>query len=347
MSYSDSNEITKISVIIPCRNEFDYIDLFLQSLLKQDFCHLKYEILIADGSSDDGTREVLDRLSVEHPEIVIIDNPEKIVSAGLNRAIKMASGDIIIRMDVHTEYDLDYVACCLNTLLKSGADNVGGPARTRAMSFIQKANALAYHSPFSVGGARFHNAEYEGWVDTVTYGCWRKDTLVHVGLFDEELVCNQDDELNLRLIRSGGKIWQSPSIRSWYYPRATLLSLFKQYRQYGYWKVRVIQKHKLPASIRHLVPGGFIALLLLLILFSLAFSWARLALAGLLGLYLCANLGASLITCRLPKNWRYLPAMPFVFFAYHFGYGWGFLRGVIDFMLLKKSGRNKFRKLTR
>jgi hypothetical protein len=95
------------------------------------------------------------------------------------------------------------------------------------------------------------------------------------------------------------------------------------------------------------VPGGFIALLLLLILFSLAFSWARLALAGLLGLYLCANLGASLITCRLPKNWRYLPAMPFVFFAYHFGYGWGFLRGVIDFMLLKKSGRNKFRKLTR
>jgi hypothetical protein len=202
---------------------------------------------------------------------------------------------------------------------------------------LQSAIALAFHSPFSSGGAGSHQISHEGPVDSVYLGCWRKETLFRLGLFDEELVRNQDDELNLRLIRAGGKIWQSPVIRSWYYPRASLRALFKQYMQYGYWKVRVIQKHRLPASIRHLVPGGFIASLLIFGVLGLYFPWGRLLVAGMLCIYFCVNLCVSLFTCGRPINWKYLPIMPLVFSAYHFGYGWGFLRGVIDFLLLRKS----------
>lgn len=336
-----------ITIIVPCRNEKSHIEAAVSSMLNQESVAGGFEIVIADGGSDDGTREILDRMSAGEPRLRIIDNPEQIVSTGLNAAIRAALGEIVVRMDTHTEYAPDYVACCFNALVKTGAQNVGGPARTRARTFIQCANALAYHSPFSVGGAHFHDPAYEGWVDTVTYGCWHKETLFRLGLFDEELVRNQDDEFNLRLIRSGGGIWQSPSIRSWYYPRSSLLALFKQYMQYGYWKVRVIQKHRLAASIRHLVPGGFVGLLLVLCLLSLGVLSARLALLVLLVVYLIANSGASLITCRMPKNWKYLPIMPIVFANYHFGYGWGFLRGVIDFLLLKKCGNKVFVKLTR
>src|SRR5262249_47183273 len=145
---------------------------------------------------------------------------------------------------------------------ETGADNVGGAMRTRASGFVQEAISLAFHSPFSVGGARFHNVEYQGYVDTVPYGCWRKSKLLDLGLFDEELVRNQDDELNLKIIRRGGKIWQSSLIQSWYQPRTSLWALFCQQAQYGYWKVRVIQKHKLPASWRHVVPAASLASLI-------------------------------------------------------------------------------------
>ena len=229
----------------------------------------------------------------------------------------------------------------------SGADNIGGPWQAKGHDFLQLAIALAFQSPFSSGGAGSHRIDYEGPVDAVYLGCWRKETLLKLGLFDEDLVRNQDDELNLRLIRSGGKIWQSPSIRSWYCPRSSLPALFSQYMQYGYWKVRVIQKHRLPASIRHLVPGGFVMSLLVLTLAAPWFRWGWVMPVALLGLYLCANLTASLITCRRTENWKFLPVMPLVFAAYHFGYGWGFLRGVIDFIVLRQGGRPALGKLTR
>ena len=215
-----------------------------------------------------------------------------------------------------------------------------GRHERRRMRLRAKAVAAAYHSPFSVGGARFHDVNYEGWVDTVTYGCWRRKAFEKFGYFDEELVRNQDDEHNLRIIRGGGKIYQSPKIRSWYRPRGSLTALFKQYMQYGYWKVRVIQKHKLPASWRHLVPGGFVftlILLCLLTLFGLVLSLLdattdhgllttdllRLPgglLVGLLALYGLSAVCASVLTAA-KSEWKLLPILPAVFACYHFGYG--------------------------
>ncbi len=248
----------KLTVIIPCRNEADCIEDCLQSVVTQKSPGREVEVIVADGMSDDGTREILEQFAGQHAGMRIVDNPRRIASTGLNAAIALATGDIIVRLDAHTEYAPDYLQQCRVVLQQTGADNVGGPARTRPRTFWERAIAAAYHSGFAAGGARFHNEDYEGYVDTVTYGCWRKATFDRFGLFDEELVRNQDDEHNLRIIRGGGKVWQSPRIRSYYRPRGSLAALFQQYSQYGYWKVRVIRKHRLPASPRHLVPGAFV-----------------------------------------------------------------------------------------
>jgi succinoglycan biosynthesis protein ExoA len=169
---------------------------------------------------------------------------------------------------------------------------------------------------------------------------------VRLGLFDESLVRNQDDEFNLRLTRSGGKIWHSPRIKSCYYPRVSLTALLQQYTQYGYWKVRVIQKHKIPASVRHVIPGSF---LFFLLLFGFAAPWSHLALwsaFGLAGAYLTANLLASVITAAR-KDWRLFPLLPIVFACYHLGYGYGFLRGVVDFVVFRRQPREVYTRLNR
>ena len=200
-----------------CRNEKRHIRQFLDSLLAQDMSGMTWEAIIADGMSDDGTREILQEYGARHPQLRTIDNPRRVVSPGLNAAIRAARGAIVIRMDAHTCYAPDYCRRCVAELERTGADNVGGPARTRAQGTRARAFAAAYHSPFSTG-ARFHDETYEGWIDTVPYGCWRKETLERLGLFDESLVRNQDDELNLRLDpgaagRSGKVRISSPGIR--------------------------------------------------------------------------------------------------------------------------------------
>jgi succinoglycan biosynthesis protein ExoA len=328
--------VTGVSVIVPCRNEGGHIAAFLDSLLAQDARGLDLEILVADGASDDGTREALDACSRQDARVRVLDNPGRIVSIGLNAAIQAARGDIVVRMDCHTEFAPDYVRTCVEILQSTGADNVGGPARTMARGVRQRAVAAAYRSRFSTGGARFHDETYEGWVDTVTYGCWRRQTLLQLGLFDESLVRNQDDELNLRIVRAGGRIWQSPRIVSWYHPRATLRGLFRQYFQYGFWKIPVIRKHRLPASWRHLVPGLFVlgnAALLLGGALALAAGWTAggTALLGAwllaAGAYAAVLLVASWGAAR-SNGWDLFPLLPAVFAVYHIAYGLGFLSGL-------------------
>jgi succinoglycan biosynthesis protein ExoA len=326
-----------ISIVAACRNEAAHIGPFLESLLAQDLRGLEWEAIIADGMSEDGTRAVLEECAAGHPELRVIANPGRIVSTGLNAAIRAARGDVILRMDAHTRYATDYCRRCVETLLRTGADNVGGPARTDARGIRASAIAAAYHSPFSTGGARFHDLNYEGWVDTVPYGCWRKDTLFRLGLFDETLIRNQDDELNLRLVRSGGRIWQNPEIVSWYSPRASLSGLCGQYFQYGFWKVAVIRKHRLPASWRHVVPVVFVLGNVMLILAMAASAgwladWfgtvATLWLAAA-STYMGAIVIASVAIART-HDWRILPHLPLVFATYHFAYGLGFLFNLVS-----------------
>lgn len=330
-----------ITVISACRNEAPHIREFLDSLLAQEPTPEGCEIIVADGMSTDGTRMVVEEYARNRLEIRVIDNPGRFVSSGLNAAIRAARGRIIVRMDAHTIYAPDYVRRCVEVLEETGADNVGGAARTAPNGWIHRSIAAAYHSPLGCGGARFHDVGFEGWVDTVTYGCWRRETLEELGLFDEALIRNQDDELNHRLIQSGGRIWQSAKIVSWYTPRSSLSALFRQYFQYGFWKVAVIRKHKVPARWTHLVPGLFVAgqiALPLLAMLALILGAATLAMTAF-GVFAMMNLAyllavlTSSIAAAKSNGWDLLPALPVTFAVLHFSYGLGFLWGVTTFGL--------------
>lgn len=344
MNSFNSNPL--VSIVLPCRNEQGYIQESLDSILKQEPFGGELEILIADGMSTDGTREFLRQAAAKHPQIRVLDNSGRIVSTGLNAAIRAARGDIIVRMDAHTIYAPDYVRQCVAVMRETGADNVGGPMRTTATTFMERAIRAVFHSAFAVGGARSHLAGHEGYVDTVIYGCWKKEVFNRVGYFDEELVRNQDDEHNFRLTRAGGKIFQSARIRSWYHVRGSLRALFRQYMQYGYWKVLVIRKHRVPASWRHIVPGAFLGSLCLLAAAGLFWSPALWAAAGLALLYVVATLiAATLIAVR--TKLILFPVLPVVIACFHFGYGYGFLRGILDFAIRNAAPETKFVQLTR
>jgi succinoglycan biosynthesis protein ExoA len=334
-----------VTVIVPCRNEARHIDACLHSVLAFESPPGGFEVIVADGRSDDGTREIVTRIAAEDSRVRLVDNSGRTTPSGLNAGIRAARGEIIARIDAHTEYAPDYLRQCVEVLHETDADDVGGPWVARGHTYLQRSIAAAFNSPFAVGGARGHRVAYEGEADVVYLGCWRREVLERIGLFDEELVRNQDDELCFRLLRSGGKIWQSPRIRSWYTPRDSLHGLLRQYWQYGYWKVRVIRKHRVPASLRSLVPGCFVASLFLLALAAPALPAARLGLAALLGVYLLALLAASAgVAAR--AGWTLFPSLPAVFACFHLGYGLGFLFGLWDFVVCRRSA-GRFTALTR
>jgi succinoglycan biosynthesis protein ExoA len=341
-----ANTEPAVSVIVPCRNERDHIETVIKSILAQKPPPGGFEVIVADGMSDDGTREILERLADEDPRLLFIDNPGRIVSTGLNQAIRVARGEIIARMDAHTEYAPDYIRQCVTVLEETEADNVGGAWVAKGDGLVSRAIAAAFQSPFAAGGATGHDPSYEGAVDLVYLGCWRREVCDRVGVFDEELVRNQDDEFNFRLKLAGGKIWQSRRIKSWYKPRGSLCALFQQYMQYGYWKVRVIQKHKMPASPRHLVPGSFVLLMLMLPPISLWWPFAIWAWLGSVGIYAICNVAASSSTAAR-RGWKLFLLLPSVFACYHFGYGLGFLRGIWDLVVLRRRPNRTYTDLTR
>lgn len=329
-----------ISVVIPCRNEGGAIEACLRGVLAFVPPPGGFEVLVVDGQSTDATPSIVSRLAALDPRVRLLDNPARMTSHALNIGIRAAQGEIIVRVDAHTEYAPDYLVECVAALERTGADNVGGPALTRARTYRHRVIAAAYHSRFAVGGSRFHQPDFEGWADTVPYGCYRRDLLIQLGLFDEELVRNQDDELNFRLLRAGGRIWLTPRIRSWYTPRAEFSRLFRQYYQYGYWRVRVIQKHRLPASPRQLVPGAFVLSLLVLALVSLVAAPAAYLLGGLISCYLVFLLCGSLVTAA-SAGWSILPLLPVAFATYHIAYGSGFLLGLWDFVVWSRRSSSR------
>lgn len=340
-----SAALPTVSVIVPCRNEAGHIESCLRDLLGQDYARV-LQILVAEGDSTDGTRAVLERLTDMDDRIVLVDNPAGRIPAGLNKAIRAATGDIVLRADVHTRYAPDYISQCVDELCRTGAVNVGGPWRPRPGEGMQRAIALAFESPFSSGGARSHAADYEGAVDSVYLGCWWRRDILGLGLYDEEFLRSEDDELNLRIVRSGGLVWQSPRIQSWYEPRGSLRALFRQYRQWGYWKVKVMQKHQLPASWRHVAPAlALIVGVLLAISASLSRDMALILGGGVL-IYILASLLAAGHACLQKREWRWFLVLPAVFLTYHLAYGIGTIHGFLDVLLRRRPG-TRMTRLTR
>jgi len=326
-----------VSVVVACRNEASEIHMLLGSLQRQEVEGFEWKVVIADGMSTDGTRQILAEFCRENPFVSVIDNPGQIVSTGLNAALDRARGDIIIRLDAHSQYARDYIRQCVAVLHETGADNVGGAMRAQIDSTLRaRLFAAAFNSRFAVGGAHSKQPEFEGYTDTVFGGCWRRETLDRLGGFDESLVRNQDDELNLRLTRSGGKVWQSRRIVCRYRPRRTLSSLALQCFQYGFWKVAVIKKHRIPARIRHLVPGTFVAMNLALCLMVIAALALGLSVAPVLAAAWITLLGTYVLACLVAAaahvksdGLRVAALLPAVFATYHLSYGFGFLAGFV------------------
>jgi glycosyltransferase involved in cell wall biosynthesis len=331
----------RVSILIPCRNERGFIEKMLSGIVAQDYPRDLVEVLVLEGMSDDGTRDIVAAFAAAHPNVRMIDNPERIVSTGLNRGIAAASGDIIVRMDAHAEYPPNYVSRLVQVLRQTGADNVGGVFDIRAGSggLLARALARATASPFGIGNARYRLASgrIEA-VDTVPFGCYRRDVFDRIGVFDEELVRNQDDELNARLLKHGGSILLVPDVKIVYYARPTLEKMCRMFYQYALFKPLVMKKLGYPATVRQLCPPAMVVTLALLAAGGLAAPELWGLLAAILAIYGLAALWFSAQQARRDGEWRYLLVMPVVFLCIHLSYGWGFLRGIAEFLLPSRHG---------
>jgi glycosyltransferase involved in cell wall biosynthesis len=316
-----------VSILIPVRNEAAFIKRSLSAALAQDYPSERIEVLVIDANSSDGTGKIVGEISSASKfRIRLLNNPSIITSCGLNHGLRQAEGEVIILVGGHCEIAPDYVKTCVEVLHKTAADCVGGPIVTVGDSGVARVIAIAQKSKFGVGGVRFRtNCATAGYVDTVAFGAYRREVFERIGNFDEDLVRNQDDEFNFRLIQAGGKIWLDPSIHSIYYSRTAFGKLWRQYFEYGAYKVRLIQKRSAVPSLRHLVPAMFLCALvgsLLLALLTHRFVWAW----SIAGPYVAANVLASIWSGR--RDWRAISILPMAFLILHLAYGTGFLWGI-------------------
>jgi succinoglycan biosynthesis protein ExoA len=317
-----------VSVVIPALNEARHIGDSLNALRNQSYPAERLEILVADGRSADETRAVVSRLAAEDPRIRLLDSPTGRTAEALNTAIRAAAGSVICRMDAHAVPADDYIEQCVSTLVGSGASCVGGRMENVGSTPMAAAIAAAATSRFGIGDSAFHYARAPEAVESVYLGCWWRSVFDEVGMFNPELIRNQDDELSYRIRQSGGVVWFDPRIRVRYYGRETLSGLFRQYRQYGYWKIRVFQMHPGAIRWRHLVPGGLIATVVGSTLSAPFLPVARLILAGTVMIYaVAAFLAADSLARRAPGLQRIRIAAAFG--AMHVGYGSGLWSGLV------------------
>jgi len=319
------------TILIPVRNEISYIERCLNAVLKQDYPAEQLEILIADGMSDDGTRDVLEAYQINDSRVKVFDNHPKIVASGLNLLTRHAQGEILVRVDGHCEIAPDYVSRCVHHLQTKGVDGVGGPMNSVGEDGTAQTIALAMSSKFGVGGSSFRTEIGQTkLVDTIPFPAYTRAIVEQVGPYDEELVRNQDDEYNYRIRKAGGKILLAADVHSTYYSRGSLKDLWRQYFQYGFYKVRVFQKHPRQMSVRQFVPPAFVLALIATSIFALLTSWGWMLLCAFVGAYLVINIVASFLTA-IKQGWRFILILPFAFTTLHISYGLGFLLGLVKF----------------
>ena len=308
-----------ITVICPVFNESEYIvsvlEFFTNSLPQNK------ELILVDGNSTDNTCTFIEDYMAGHSNIFLLHNPDRYVPYALNKAIVAAKGDIIVRLDAHTDYDSDYFEKIQQAFNKTDADIVGGPMRIAHGNAVQNAIGYATSTVFGVGNSSFHFENFEGFTDSVYLGAWKKNIFEKTGLFDTTFKRNQDDEFHYRAKSMGFRVYQDPEIKLYYHPRKTLSLLFKQYYQYGLYKPMVLKKVKSAINIRHIIPSLFVLYLLSLPFILLA--GAKLLLVPL-ALYLVAALWFS-FTSKLSVKEMLL--VPVVYVTVHGAYGLGFIAG--------------------
>ena len=318
-----------LSVIVPIYQEEKYISKCIDSMLSQDYPKDDLEIILVDGMSKDRTREIVATYTAKYPFIRMIDNPERIAPCAMNRGIKEAKGDVIIRLDAHVYYPKNYFSLLVEKLNElPGAENVGALCNTLPVndSITAQSIAAVLSSSFGMGNSHFRvGADKEMEVDTVPFGCFHRSIFDKVGLYDEELVRNQDDELNARIIKAGGKIYLIPQLVCEYYARDTAKKVYKMFYQYGVFKPLVNKKLGSPATVRQFFPLFFVLGLLVgpvVCLFLPVLWWAYFAVIMLWFIL------ATSFSLKDSKNLKRILTQNWIYFVVHFGYGWGYIVGI-------------------
>ena len=335
--------LPEISVILPVRNEERYIENCVASIFDQDYPVDKMEVLFVDGCSEDRTVELLRTMQRQHPQIRVLHNPNRTVPYAMNIGIRESKAPVIVRLDAHAEYPADYIRLSVETLLERDCENAGGIFDTRGRGFMGEAIAAMLKTPFGVGNASYRLTDQEGYVDTVPFGCFRRELFERIGGFDERLTRNQDNELNFRIRKTGGKIWLNPKIRVLYYCRDTIRGIMRMGYMNGKWNVITMALVPGSMGVRHFVPLAFVLCTIAGLAGTLL---GNPVIAGLFvlmwGAYLLLD-GFYAWTIAGEKGLRFLPAELILFPAFHFAYGTGSLAGLIAlprFLRTKRAGRD-------
>lgn len=317
-----------VSIIIPCFNERQHIESCVRSLLRQVPPPGGLEVIVADGLSTDGTREIIKDLCAHHHELRLIDNPAHITPCAMNAGIRESRGRYVAILGAHCHYAEDYLRTCIELLDEHPeASCAGGPIVSEGRSMFGRAVAAAMSHPAGIGNAKHRHPDYEGYAEGACYPVFRRQVFDQIGFYDENLVRNQDDELNFRLTKSGAKIFLSPRARATYFVRETVRALFRQYFQYGYWRVAVLRKHRTPASLRQLVAPAFMSCLIVcFILGTLLPGLPGLAALAVPALYGTTLFGAGILQAGrlgLKVSLLFPLAAATMHMAYAAGFGWG------------------------
>jgi glycosyltransferase involved in cell wall biosynthesis len=329
----------QVSIIIPCRNEERFIKKVIENLQNQDYPKSMTEVLFVDGMSTDKTARIVEKYTVTHGYIKLLMNESKFVSNALNIGIRASCGEIIVRMDAHCEYPLDYISKLVNSLEQLKAENVGGICVTLPGDDTAIAAAIArgISCSFGIGNSMFRlKPDHIMEVDTVPFGCFRRELFDRIGLFDEDLIRNQDDEFNVRIKNNKGKIYLIPDIQIIYYARDTLRKLFSMYYQYGIFKPLVVRKTKTVATVRQIIPSLFLAYLALMITGIFLFPKVSVWLIIPLLFYILLSIIFTAKFILETHNIR-LVVLPLVFINIHISYGWGYLVGVFRYLIQNKK----------
>jgi succinoglycan biosynthesis protein ExoA len=323
-----------VSIIIPCRNEARFISSCLESILSNGFPLDRLEILVVDGMSHDGTREIIQEYAKRHGLIRSLDNPHKVTPYALNIGIRSAKGDVIMRLDAHTVCEKDYIARCVRVLFKYGADDVGGTLRITARdnTLVGRSIVKALTQRFGVGNLRyrFSQAEEPEIVDTVAFFCCRRELFQTIGLFNEKLTRIQDMEFKRRLARAGRKIMLAPGAFADYQARSDLKSFCHHNWTDGLWTVLAFGHAELmPVCWRHLAPACFVTALLVTGMLAVSwsfFGWMFLAIAGV---YSLAALALSSRIAVAEGDFRFVLVIPLIIATMHVMRGLGSLWGIV------------------
>ena len=335
----------KVSLIIPCYNEENNIQDLLAAICEQNFPLPDLEVIISDGMSTDSTRDKILEFTDSVPELKVrvIDNPDRTIPSGLNRALTAARGEYIVRMDAHSHPHPDYIKFCLRDLETGLGDNVGGVIQIKAAAqdWLAQSIAVAAGHPLGVGDARYRTGSTAREVDTVAFGSYHSSLINRIGGYDESLLSNEDYEFNVRVRKSGGRVWLDPEIRATYIARPTLRALAFQYWRYGYWKLRMLMRY--PETIRwRQLAGLFVLSLIGLGFLSIGFDWARWLLLSEVVIYLSALLFSAIKAALDHKKPFLVPGLPLAISTMHFSWGTGFLVSLIRYIfdkIVRKSAQ--------